>query len=382
MKIVVLGDAALQSSYLPGAPRRMKELIEGMHQKGWNVVTFNTYNIYARTMFPRFLASFLEIMLPFLRLIGAHMSPQAMVFSSSLDGIVALFCRVFHKDVKIIYCRWGSSVKGVQLRQTTNIKDSFLKFLELSFTLFLEKMVCVGSDKVIFDSRAGYIEVNQLTGKQLAKAEVIPNNVNPSWVQKWLSEIHEASTIVNNVTTMSCKNTKIIGFVGNLYEVGNGLDVLLNAFKLVAKRIPESILVIVGDGPDKRILEQKTADLSLDNKVYFTGGVSNPLLYVQNFDVFVAAARQHSCPNAVLESLMCRVPVIGSRVGGIPEILKHKELLFTPGDSKALANKLTRILTDKSYMEKTKQLTENLRNKHSFDWQKIMVSSIEETICG
>ena len=381
MKIAVLNDAALQSSYLPGAPRRMKELVEGMSQKGWNVIIFNTYNICARTMFPRFLASFLEIMLSFLRLIRGRMSPQAIVFSSSLDGIVALFYRAFHEDIKIIYCRWGSSVKGVQLRQTTNIKDSFLKFLELSFIQFLEKMVCISSDKVIFDSRAGYIEAEKLAGKQLAKAQVIPNNANPSWVQKWLSEIPKASTIVNNVTT-SWKNKKVIGFVGNLYEAGNGLDILLNAFKLVAKRIPESILVIVGDGPDKRILEQKTADLSLDNKVYFTGGVPNPLLYVKNFDVFVAPARHHSCPNAVLESLTCRVPVIGSHVGGIPEILKHEELLFTPDDSKVLASKLTKILTDKSYMKKIRQLTENLRNKHSFDWQKIMVSSIEETIRG
>jgi len=245
--------------------------------------------------------------------------------------------------------------------------------------IFLEKIICLKSDKIIFNSKSRLKEMEKLVGKKLAKAQVIPNNTNPSWVQKWLSQIPKASTIVNDMT-ISWRDKKIIGFVGNLYEAGNGLDILLTAFKLVAKRIPESILVIVGDGPDERVLEQKVTGMSLDNRVYFTGGVPNPLFYVMDFDVFVHPARHHSCPNAILESLMCGVPIIGSRVGGIPEILEHDEFLFESENIRELADKIIAILTGQLDSSRAKSLITQLRRKFEFDWQETMTSAIEEVL--
>jgi len=378
MKIVVLSRVVSQSSYLPGAPRRVKELIEGMHKKGWNVVIFNTYNVSVRTMCPRFLASFLEIILLFLKLMKVRATPHAVMFFSSLDGLIALFYRFF-QDTKIIYCDRGDPVEGIGLSPIKNTVNRLLRPVELSLIIFLEKMICLKSDKIIFNSKSRLKKMEKRVGKKLAKAQVIPNNANPSWVQKWLSEKSKGSTIVNNMTT-SWKNKKVIGFVGNLYEVGNGLDILLAAFKLVAERISESILVIVGDGPDKRVLEEKVTGMNLDDRAYFTGGVPNPLFYVTNFDVFVHPARHHSCPNAILEALMCGVPVIGSSVGGIPEILQNDDLLFTPGDSNELTNKIIRFFSNKSYKKKVKKLALRLRAGHSFDWQKVMCSTIEKSI--
>jgi glycosyltransferase involved in cell wall biosynthesis len=377
--IVVLSDAILQESYLSGAPRRLMELVEGMLQRGWNVAIFDSGKRGARIMFPRYLGSLQEIMMLFLKLVMQRARPHAIVFSSPLQGVAATLYRLFHKNTRIIYCHWGSAAKGIQFSRTENTSESVLKFLDLSFVHLIEKIVCSNSDRLIFDSHAGYMETEELVGKRLAKADVILNNANPSWVQSWLAETRNLSTADNSMIE-SWKGMRVVGFVGNLYEAGNGLDVLLDALRLAAKRIPKLVLVIVGDGPDRRVLQQKVNALNLQDMISFTGGVPNPLIYVSRFHLFVHPARHHSFPNAILESLACGVPVIGSKVGGIPEILRTTELLFTAGDGHELAGKIMRFFLDKPYRKKVTGLALQLKNEHSFDWQKEMCSTIADTI--
>ena len=287
------------------------------------------------------------------------------------------FTDFFFQNTKVIYCDRGDPIEGIRLLPIKNRITCFLRLVELLTISFLERAICLKSDKIIFNSRWRLRKVEKLVGKRLTNAQVIPNNANPSWVRKWLSEITEFSTIDID---MSWNNKKVIGFVGNLYEVGNGLDILLTAFKIISERIPESVLVIVGDGPDKRKLKQKAGKMNLDNRVCFTGGVPNPFLYMTKFDVFVHPARHHSCPNAILESLICNIPVIGSRAGGIPEILKYDELLFELGNAKELADKIVHFFTDAIYREKIKKLTSQLKDEYLFDWQEAMCSAIKDTV--
>ena len=379
MKIIFLNRSALQSSYLSGVPRRAKELIEGMRQKGWNVQVFNIYNVSLRKIFPRFLSSLMEITLSFLRIVKAREPPHAIIFFSTLDGLTALFYKLLFRNTKVIFCDRGDAVKSVKLLPVNSKVDRLIRCMELIFFTYLDRIICLKSDKIIFNSMSRLKETERRVRKKLANVQVIPNNANPSWVRKWLSEISENSLIVNN-THESWRNKKVIGFVGNLYEAGNGLDILLKAFKIIVNQVPEAILVIVGDGPDKEILQRKVVEMSIDDKVHFTGGVPNPLIYVKNFDIFVHPARHHSCPNAILEALMCGVPVIGSRVGGIPEILKDDDLLFNPNDVNELTDKIIRFFSEESYSKKLKKLVFELRQKYIFDWQEEMCLSIYETI--
>ena len=89
------------------------------------------------------------------------------------------------------------------------------------------------------------------------KITVIPNGIDPSQYQ------------ANNTQT---KNQAI--FVGRLIFYKN-LDVILDAFSIVIKKIPDAKLVLVGDGPTKQSLVEKSKSLGIQNNVIFTGRVSH-----------------------------------------------------------------------------------------------------------
>jgi glycosyltransferase involved in cell wall biosynthesis len=380
MKIAILEFFHTETPYSPGAPKRLQELINGMHKKNWDVISVNVYNPYVRRLFPPFISSLIEIILSFFMLVEMKFFPNAIIFFSPLNGVAALMYRIFVRGTKIIYCDRGDPIRGLLLSAyNKNIKGKFMRFLKIIFTLLILKVVFLKSDKIVFNSEARFKDAEILLRKRLIRYEIIPNNANPSWVQKWLLEIRTNPSVVKTVRS-SWKGKKVIGFVGNLFIFGNGLDVLLKAFKIVQEELPEAVLIIVGDGPDREFLKQVVSKMRLNDKVHFTGGVQNPLIYVINFDLFVHPARQHSFPNAILESLMCGIPVIGSRVGGIPEILEDDDLLFNPNDINELATKILQFFSNGSYREKLEELVFNLRKKYTFDWQETMCLSIYKTI--
>lgn len=379
IRVAVLGRFQNRMPYTPGAPKRLQELIDGMHKRNWDVILIATNNSHFRRIFPPIISSLVELVASFLKLIRMHHSFHAIIFFSPLDGLIALAYKILiNHHVKIIYCDRGDPIKSLLLK--SNRKErGLISFLELMLTLHILKMTIIMSDKIIFNSRARLRETELLFKKKMTKCEVVPNNANPSWVRKWLWEINNNPNVIENIRS-SWSGKKVIGFVGNLYILGNGLDVLLNAFKIVIEQFPEAVLILVGDGPDRDALKQLASEIGVGGKVYLMGGIKNPLIYVVNFDLFVHPARHHSSPNAILEALMCGVPVIGSRVGGIPEILEYDELLFSPNDINELANKIVRFYLDKSYREKVKRLVFEIRHKYMFDWQKAMCLSIYKTV--
>lgn len=375
MKVLVITH---KTSRLSGAPRRIKELIEGMQSKKWEIAELNITFSNQPNMVLRFFARLLELTSSFLRLMMAHKEfcPEVVVVFTPPDGFITLFYRRFHRNTKIVYCDRADPMKGVELQPIEGRIDYVFRPVELALIKYLEKTICLECDGVIFNSEARRAEIQKRAKRQILNARIIRNNANPSWVLTWLSELSSNEAELTRIKSFF-EGKKIIGFVGNLYEIGNGLDILLTTFRLVSAVVPEAVLIIVGDGPDKEKLKKKVADLNLNNMVHFTGWVHNPLLYAVNFDVLVQPSRHHSSPNSVLEALMCGIPVLGSRVGGIPEILEYEEFLFESEDAQELSEKIVAIITGKIDPLFVKSLVLSLREKYIFDWQERMIAAIE-----
>lgn len=132
---------------------------------------------------------------------------------------------------------------------------------------------------------------------------------------------------------------KIILYVGNLKEEKGCLE-LVRAFALVAGQRRDATLYLVGRGPDAGRVAALVDTLELKDRVHLVGGMDHPELprWFNASDVVTLPSFNEGVPNVLLEAMACGVPVVASRVGGIPEIVpEHGGLLFDPGDTKSLA---------------------------------------------
>jgi glycosyltransferase involved in cell wall biosynthesis len=145
----------------------------------------------------------------------------------------------------------------------------------------------------------------------------------------------------------------VVGTVGRLNEVKRQ-DLLLRAFAGIRGRFPEAHLLLVGDGPMLGGLRGLAAELGLDGAVHFAGFQAEPGRYLHVMNFFALTSRLEGTPLAVLEAWAAGLPVIASRVGGLPRIMEHGRtgLLFDPGDLDGLTASLNRLLADRDLAER------------------------------
>ena len=140
----------------------------------------------------------------------------------------------------------------------------------------------------------------------------------------------------------------LIGAVGRLTADKGGQDVLIRAVGRVRATCPQVRLVMVGDGPLRPGLEELTAQLGLTDTVIFTGLRSDVPRLLSALDVFVLPSEREALPVAVLEAMAAGLPVVATRVGGIPEVVEDGAtgFLVPPGDVAAMHRILERLTGD------------------------------------
>lgn len=144
-----------------------------------------------------------------------------------------------------------------------------------------------------------------------------------------------------------------VAFVGTL-KPWHGLDTLVDAFALLRAAVPDAQLLVVGDGPGRARLEQRLRDAGVDHAVHLAGAVQPARVgsLIAQADASVApyppTAERYFSPLKVLESMAAGVPVVGSRVGQLPELIEDGRtgVLCTPGDAADLARALGALAAD------------------------------------
>lgn len=145
----------------------------------------------------------------------------------------------------------------------------------------------------------------------------------------------------------------VIGAVTRFHRV-KGIDNLVEAFAAVRQRIPSAWLLLVGQGPEEGALRLRAAELGVADRVVFAGFQREVETHVSLFTVSAVPSLEEGFGLVALESLRLGVPVVASRVGGLPEIVQDgvSGLLVPPADSTALAGALIRVLEDQSLRQK------------------------------
>jgi glycosyltransferase involved in cell wall biosynthesis len=192
-----------------------------------------------------------------------------------------------------------------------------------------------------------------------AKISVIPNGINIKQFQENKQKIRKFSI-------------PIIITVSRLVEK-NGLNNLIEATNIVQKHIPRIQLLIVGDGELANALIEKTRQLKLTHNICFIGEVTNnkipPLLKLSN--IFVRTLKNEGLGNAFLEAMAAKIPVIGTPVGGIKDIIIHNKtgIFVTPEDPEALAKAIIRLIKYKNLRKKlVRNATKFIKN---YEWKII-----------
>jgi len=139
---------------------------------------------------------------------------------------------------------------------------------------------------------------------------------------------------------------QLIGIVATLRS-WQGHDHLLEAF--AAMNRPQSRLVIVGEGPRREPISDHIRRLDIGDRVVTPGNQSDVTDWIRALDVFALPSfANEGVPQALMQAMACRIPVVSTTVGSIPEIItpEHTGLLVAPRDPAALAAALTRVLDD------------------------------------
>jgi glycosyltransferase involved in cell wall biosynthesis len=142
--------------------------------------------------------------------------------------------------------------------------------------------------------------------------------------------------------------------VGSLAVFRNkkGLEVLLSSFHLLLERYPTAHLLLVGYvlPAEQNHFDELVTKYGLTGKFTLTGKVarSEALRYLRVMDVFAFSSLHDGCPNAVLEAMLARLPIVASRAGALPQMIEHgKEgLLVRPGSAIELCEALAQVLSE------------------------------------
>jgi glycosyltransferase involved in cell wall biosynthesis len=244
---------------------------------------------------------------------------------------------------------------------TSHVLDANL-FGKFPFSLPVLSVIVASADMITTNSNYTKQQIKALVPLQ-CPCRVIPMGVCLPDHPPMLNDVREHTIL----------------YVGRLVE-WKGVDTLIRSMIFVKKTIPDSRLTIVGEGPFRDSLEHLIQDAGLTDIVRFYGRATDDDL-VKLYDsaaVFVLPSRRYQglvmegLGVVLLEAMSHGVPVIGSNVGGIPDIIIDGEtgFLVPEQDPSALAEKIVRLLSDAVLREKFRR-NGLLKVKTHFSWDSI-----------
>jgi glycosyltransferase involved in cell wall biosynthesis len=209
------------------------------------------------------------------------------------------------------------------------------------FTIAISNMV---AEKIVVNSNA----IKKITCKKenvrAEKVLVIPNSLRVDISEK---EIESNRTSVRSRYAVS-KKTMLVGIVANFNRSVKRLDLFIEAARAVLTVDQSIVFMIVGEGNQRHFLEERIKHYDISENVILTGAQDNPIEYICAFDIAVNCSDSEGFSNAVLEYMICGVPVVATRNEGNEELVLDNELGFTVpiGDAQKLADAILKLTHD------------------------------------
>jgi glycosyltransferase involved in cell wall biosynthesis len=237
---------------------------------------------------------------------------------------------------------WPSGAVAVKLKRiysspviiTEHTSTTFQKAIEMQDEASIEAW---REANQIIRVRHSDVSMFERVNIPLSKVASIPNGYN--------------STQFRPVDTQRCRaaldlpqNKKIILYVGNFYGEVKGHRYLVDAISIIVKQRKDVLCIIVGSGKLQVDIEKQIRSLGLEDFIYLPGKKAHDEIpiWMNACDIFVLPSLNEGNPTVMFEALGCGKPFVGTRVGGVPEIITSDDygLLVEPANPKDLAEKM------------------------------------------
>lgn len=205
-------------------------------------------------------------------------------------------------------------------------------------------------DRIICVSRVIRDHIVQKLGAPPLKTTIVYNGIDLREVERALAGAKQPAELKAELGFPA--DAPLVGLIGRLTAT-KGIRHFLDALALLRKRNPEVRGVVVGDGPIRRELQEQARALGIADSVAFTGVRTDVTNFLNAIDVYALSSLSEGFPMGCLEALSCRVPIVASNVGGVPEMLADGEtaLLVEPRTAEAMADRIERLLGDHDLCE-------------------------------
>ncbi len=241
----------------------------------------------------------------------------------------------------------------------------------------IERNLVLESERIVCCSNYMRAEIKSLFNASPSRIVVIPNGVSMS-----RSAVKDFS--LNLETEGINDRDQVIFYIGRLVRE-KGVTTLIRAFLKISQEMPSAKLIIGGQGPQASELQELVEELDLNDRVWFTGYVSEELrdwIY-RRANVAVFPSLYEPFGIVALEAMACGTPVIVSDVGGLAEIVSHGEtgIKVAPADEEDLAFAILRILSD-SYLASRLRFQALRLIKDKYNWDNITdkTSQVYDTV--
>ena len=186
-------------------------------------------------------------------------------------------------------------------------------------------------------------------GVPAERCSLIPNGVDESAFRRLSTSTEDAL----RSTLAVPRGRAVIGTVGRL-SGEKGFENLIDAVCALLDSGRDVEAWIAGEGPERAALEARIAAAGLGGRVRLLGYIEDPAQMYRALDVFALPSVREGLPNALLEAMASGLPVVATRVAGVPSVVDdgRNGLLCAPGDASGLAADIARVLTDPGLAER------------------------------
>ncbi|MDH3493958.1 MAG: N-acetyl-alpha-D-glucosaminyl L-malate synthase BshA [Acidobacteriota bacterium] len=270
-------------------------------------------------------------------------------YSLALATKLATVARAENLDLLHMHYAIPHSISAILARES--LKSKF--YLPVITTLHGTDITLVGADrsylpitKYALQESDGVTAVSRFLKQATIETfdfddiEVIPNFICPNHYKRNIDSPLRKE--------LGGNGSKLLVHVSNFRPVKRPLD-CIEILAKVREQDPNVLLVMVGDGPEKSACEYRAEQLGVAEYTCFPGKKDNISDYLAVADLFLLPSESESFGLAALEAQACEVPVIASRVGGIPEVVTDRETGFLSdfGDIEKMSEDALALLADR-----------------------------------
>jgi glycosyltransferase involved in cell wall biosynthesis len=292
-----------------------------------------------------------------LRSLMNHLQPAVVHLNSSKAGVLGSLA--LPKKQKALY-----TVHGWVFNEPRNrYVNTLFRFLERRSARARAKR---GGATILLSDQEKKMGAHILAG---TPSTIIPIGIEP------LTQLtkQEAQRVLFETLPSFPKNNRIIGCVANFYKT-KGIDILIAA----ATMVPDATFVVIGEGPERKMLESLISAHSLSNRFFLAGAIPDAATLMKAFDLAIIPSRKEGLPFTLLEWMSAGVPVIATDVGGIPSVIGNgiTGTLVAPEDASDLASAVNAHKQTTSMTHRAKEVAASYTSEKTIAQFEQLVDSL------